>query len=195
MAIVLWMLHFIHCVCCKFDTVSLIFTREHLNWTVKYLLSPPPHLPKWRTFFRPAQDDLLALLQKLRDTRLKSEPSAGSRDIRFLVASFCMWSGCVGVFRSPVVGSLPVTVLWTNSSWGVSTAKDRWLVGAEKPKPLSLARSLALSLFVFVVLSPLPPSSLWFPTSLSKLYQEKDHAFLLPAVLLCLCHTFTDLQC
>lgn len=160
MAIVLWMLHFIHCVCCKFDTVSLIFTREHLNWSVKYLLCPPPHLPKLRTFFRPAQDDLLALLQKLRDTGLKSEPSAGSRDIRFLVASFCMWSGCVGVFRSPAVGSLPVTVLWTNSSWGVSTAKDRWLVGAEKPKPLSLA----LSLFVFAVLAPLPPLPLFdFP--------------------------------
>lgn len=130
---VLWMLHCVHCICCKFDTASLAFTSVQFNWPVKHLLCPPtpthpPPFPTGHTLraflIEHKLHDLFGLPQKLCDTALKSATSVCSEDIRLLFASLCMW-GCVGVFRSPVAGSLPVTVLWTSSSWGVSTAQPK----------------------------------------------------------------------
>lgn len=93
-----------------------------------------------------------------------------------------MWRGCVGVFRSLLAGSLPMTVLWTSSSWGVSTAKDRWLAIAGKQRPASLSLSLlhSPSLFVSACLSRLTLSPRAFLSSSSrvtlitgKLFQRK----------------------
>lgn len=65
-----------------------------------------------------------------------------------------------------------------------STAKDRWLAGAEKPRPASLpsfspSLPLHLSLFVFVFL---PPSSSFISHVTERaLSKEKDNALLLLA--------------
>lgn len=92
--------------------------------------------------------------QQLCDWFLEPETLACSKDIRFLSAllcstAFCLRSssgssGCVGVFQRPVAGSLPMTVLWTSSSWGVSAAKDRRRLEQEGREWLPLSRSASL---------------------------------------------------
>lgn len=107
--------------------------------------------------------------------------------------SFWLPSACeVAVwvfFRSLLAGSLPVTVLWTSSSWGASTAKDRWLAGAETSP--SLCVSLPQSVCFWSISTLLFPSvssfhrprhvskSTKLPSSFKQLYSSLNHRLVM----------------
>lgn len=140
------------CLCRPWHQSCIVFTVFVHIWrsrssTVKHLLYSTP-TPGIFTLHR--LGDLLGLPQKFwisgfrHKTELLAERSSSSSALR--VKWLC------GCFRSPAPGSLPVTVLWTSSSWGPSTAKDRWQARAEKPPPPPLSTPPP-AVFVFLFLS------------------------------------------
>lgn len=172
-------LHCIHCIC-SYLTQGC---QHSLEWNLPVLLNiyfaqsaPPPPLPPSRPSLGHIKDfftshrfgDLSAVVQNFRVSVQRRAGSSSALRVKWLC----------GCFRSPVPGSLPVTVLWTSSSWGLSTAKDRWQARAEKPPPPSLSTPPP-ALFVFLFLSA-SLSSLSYVT-VQTLSAKKDHAFLFPA--------------
>lgn len=173
-------LHCIHCVC-SYLTQDW---QHSLEWNLPVLLNiyfaqsaPPPPLPLSRPSLGHMKDfslctgsvrDLSAIVQKFRVSVQRRAGSSSALRVKWLC----------GCFRSPPPGSLPVTVLWTGSSWGLSTAKDRWQARAEKPPPPPLSTPPP-ALFVFLFLSA-SLSSLSYVTG-RNLSVKKVHAFFFPA--------------
>lgn len=113
--------------------------------------------------------DLSALPQKFHVSLQRRAGSSSALRVKWLCGCFC----------SPGPGSLPVTVLWTSSSWGPSTAKDRWQARAEKSPPPPPLSTPPPALFVFLFLSA-SLSSLSYVTG-QNLSAKNDHTFLFPA--------------